>query len=174
MGFKCGIVGLPNVGKSTLFNRLSGASVDVADKLFATVDPTVRKVCLPDDTRIVITDTVGFIRNLPHRLITSFKATLEEARQTSLLLHVADATNPEVINQIAAVNSVLHDIGLEEKDTLLALNKVDMLTSSSQLDIILQKYPNAIPISASTRLGLEQLALAELECQLCLIRSAFF
>ena len=93
-------------------------------------------------------------------ITSSFKATLEEAQQTSLLLHVADATNPEAINQIAAVSSVLQDIGLEEKDTLLALNKVDMLESPSQLDAILQKYPNAIPISASTRFGLEQLALA--------------
>ncbi|MFP6672841.1 MAG: GTPase HflX [Pirellulaceae bacterium] len=154
------LVGYTNAGKSTLMNVLTGSDVLTADKLFATLDTRTRRWQLPHWGPILLSDTVGFIRNLPHRLITSFKATLEEARQTSLLLHVADATNPEVINQIAAVSSVLQDIGLEEKDTLLALNKVDMLESPSQLDAILQKYPNAIPISASTRLGLEQLALA--------------
>ncbi len=154
------LVGYTNAGKSTLLNTLTGADVLAEDKLFATLDTRTRRWQLPHWGPILLSDTVGFIRNLPHRLITSFKATLEEARQTSLLLHVADATNPEVIHQIGAVNAVLQDIGLEEKDTLLALNKVDMLESPSQVDFILQKYPNAIPISASTKLGLEQLALA--------------
>lgn len=154
------LVGYTNAGKSTLLNTLTGADVLAEDKLFATLDTRTRRWQLPHWGPILLSDTVGFIRNLPHRLITSFKATLEEARQTSLLLHVADATNPEVIHQIGAVNAVLQEIGLEEKDTLLALNKVDMLESPSQVDFILQKYPNAIPISASTKLGLEQLALA--------------
>jgi len=154
------LVGYTNAGKSTLLNALTGADVLAEDKLFATLDTRTRRWQLPHWGPILLSDTVGFIRNLPHRLITSFKATLEEARQTSLLLHVADATNPEVIHQIAAVNAVLQDIGLEEKDALLALNKVDMLETPSQLEFILQKYPNAIPISASKQVGLEQLALA--------------
>ena len=95
-----------------------------------------------------MSDTVGFIRDLPHGLIASFKATLEEARQADLLLHVADAANPAVLDQISAVYEVLQELGIEEKDTLLVLNKIDRLADRGQLEPVLQRYPNAVPISA--------------------------
>ena len=154
------LVGYTNAGKSTLMNALTGSDVLVEDKLFATLDTRTRRWQLPHWGPVLLSDTVGFIRNLPHRLITSFKATLEEARQTSLLLHVADAASDEALNQIAAVSSVLQEIGIDEKDTLLVLNKIDTVTSPTQLETILNVYPNAIPISARTAAGLEQLALA--------------
>ena len=154
------LVGYTNAGKSTLMNALTGAGVLAEDKLFATLDTRTRRWQLPRWGPVLLSDTVGFIRNLPHRLVTSFKATLEEARQTNLLLHIADAANPEVLQQIRAVNAVLQELGIEEKDSLLVLNKVDMLASPAPLDGILNLYPNAIPVSANTQIGLEQLALA--------------
>jgi GTP-binding protein HflX len=106
---------------------------------------------------VLLSDTVGFIRDLPHSLIASFKATLEEARQADLLLHVADAANPAVLDQISAVYGVLQELGIEEKDTLLVLNQIDRLDDHRQIGPVLKRYPNAIPISARTREGLDRL-----------------
>ena len=109
---------------------------------------------------MLLSDTVGFIRDLPHHLIASFKATLEEARQAKLLLHVADASNPAVYEQIAAAYKVLEEIGIRQKDTLLVINKIDALPDRRRLDGLLGRYPSAIPISARTGVGLQQLAAA--------------
>jgi GTP-binding protein HflX len=152
------LVGYTNAGKSTLMNALTRADVLVEDKLFATLDTRTRRWQLPNWGPVLLSDTVGFIRDLPHRLSASFKATLEESRQADLLLHVADASNPAVCNQIGSVYAVLRDIGIEEKDTLLVLNKTDRLASPASLGAILNRYPNAIPVSARRGLGFDQLA----------------
>lgn len=150
------LVGYTNAGKSTLMNALTEAEVLAEDKLFATLDTRTRKWSLPSWGPVLLSDTVGFIRDLPHRLIASFKATLEEARQADLLLHVADASNPAVYQQISAVYDVLEEIGIEEKDTLLVLNKVDN-ASSTQLDAVLNRYPTAVKVSAKTGEGFDEL-----------------
>jgi GTP-binding protein HflX len=154
------LVGYTNAGKSTLMNALTGADVLAEDKLFATLDTRTRRWQLPGWGPVLLSDTVGFIRDLPHHLIASFKATLEEAHQADLLLHVADASNPAAFEQIASVFRVLEELEIEEKDTLLVLNKVDATASRHQIDRLLARYPNAVPISARTGQGLAQLAAA--------------
>jgi GTPase len=154
------LVGYTNAGKSTLMNALTGAGVKAMDQLFATLDTRTRRWQLPHWGPVLLSDTVGFIRSLPHRLIASFKATLEEARQADLLLHVADASNPTAEHQIRAVFDVLSEIGIEEKDTLLILNKVDAPGASEIAESLATRYPNAIRISARQRIGLEPLAYA--------------
>jgi len=151
------LVGYTNAGKSTLINRLTDSDVYVKDQLFATLDTRTRRWSLPGWGPVLISDTVGFIKNLPHHLVASFRATLEEANQADLLLHVADASSAEVHEQIAAVCEVLTDLGIREKDTLLVLNKTDALESSEALTVLLEKYPNAVPISAQSGTGLELL-----------------
>ena len=142
----------------TLMNVLTKAEVLAADKLFATLDTRTRRWQLPSWGPVLLSDTVGFIRDLPHRLITSFKATLEEARTADLLLHVADASSPQVFEQISAVYNVLEELEIDQKDTLLVLNKIDRVTSAAQLQSLLNRYPQAIPISAQTGEGLDRLA----------------
>lgn len=154
------LVGYTNAGKSTLMNTLTGADVFVQDALFATLDTRTRRWQLPGWGPVLLSDTVGFIRDLPHHLIESFKATLEEARQADLLLHVADAANPAVYDQIAAAYSVLEEIGIQRKDTLLVLNKIDALPDRLRLDGLMNRYPHAVPISAQTGFGLANLAAA--------------
>ena len=130
------LVGYTNAGKSTLMNRLTGADVLVQDKLFATLDTRTRRWQLPGWGPVLLSDTVGFIQNLPHTLIASFKATLEESRQANLLLHVADASSAEVLEQVRAVYGVLEEIGIEEKNTLLLLNTIDRVEHRERLDAI--------------------------------------
>ncbi len=154
------LVGYTNAGKSTLMNALTDANVLAEDKLFATLDTRTRRWQLPNWGPVLLSDTVGFIKNLPHRLIASFKATLEEAHQADLLLHIADGSNAAVYQQIRSVYEVLEEIGIEEKDTLLVINKVDQIQDTHQLDLILNRYPNAVAISAVTREGFESLAMA--------------
>lgn len=154
------LVGYTNAGKSTLLNKLTGAQELAADKLFATLDTRTRRWQLPDWGPVLLSDTVGFIRDLPHRLIASFKATLEEARQADLLLHVADASNPAALQQIAAVYKVLEELDIREKDTILVLNQVDRITEPGVLDTLLRNYSNAIAVSAKSGQGLTQLATA--------------
>lgn len=151
------LVGYTNAGKSTLMNALTGAEVLAVDKLFATLDTRTRRWHLPNWGPVLLSDTVGFIRDLPHGLIASFKATLEEARRADLLLHVADASNPAVMEQIAAVYEVLEEIGIEAKDTVLVLNKIDSLDAPDRVGALLARYPNAIAISARTGQGLDKL-----------------
>jgi GTP-binding protein HflX len=154
------LVGYTNAGKSTLLNTLTGADVFVQDALFATLDTRTRRWQLPGWGPVLLSDTVGFIRDLPHHLIESFKATLEEARQADLLLHVADAASPAVYDQITAAYDVLEEIGIERKDSLLVVNKVDALPDRIRLDGLLSRYPGAVAISARTGFGLTSLAAA--------------
>ncbi len=154
------LVGYTNAGKSTLLNVLTGANVKTEDALFATLDTRTRRWQLPGWGPVLLSDTVGFIRDLPHHLIASFKATLEEARQADLLLHVADASNPAVLTQISEAYKVLEQIGIEAKDTLLAVNKIDALPDRAVVESLLNRYPNAVPVSAKTGLGLQELAVA--------------
>jgi len=154
------LVGYTNAGKSTLLNTLTGADVFVQDALFATLDTRTRRWQLPGWGPVLLSDTVGFIRDLPHHLIESFKATLEEARQAHLLLHVADASNPAVYEQISAAYTVLEEIGIQQKDTLLVINKIDALPDRIRLDGLLNRYPNAVPISAKSGFGITNLAAA--------------
>lgn len=152
------LVGYTNAGKSTLLNALTEADVLAEDKLFATLDTRTRRWHLPNWGPVLLSDTVGFIRDLPHRLIASFKATLEEARQADLLLHIADASNIAALDQISSVYDVLKEIGIEAKDTLLVLNKIDQVPSQEALTGLLNRYPNAVAISAKKGLGFDKLA----------------
>ncbi|HEY4760554.1 MAG TPA: GTPase HflX [Thermoguttaceae bacterium] len=152
------LVGYTNAGKSTLLNALTGSDAFTEDSLFATLDTRTRRWNLPGWGPVLLSDTVGFIRDLPHHLIESFKATLEEARQAHLLLHVADGGNPAVYEQISGTYKVLEEIGLQRKDTLLVINKVDRLPDRARLDGLLSRYPSAIAISARTGYGLTHLA----------------
>lgn len=152
------LVGYTNAGKSTLMNALTEATVLAEDKLFATLDTRTRRWHLPGWGPVLLSDTVGFIRNLPHSLIASFKATLEEARQADLLIHVADASNLAALDQITSVYDVLAELGIEEKDILLVLNKVDGITDPVQLEVLRNRYPNAVEISAKTGTGLSRFA----------------
>ncbi len=151
------LVGYTNAGKSTLMNGLTKADVLAEDMLFATLDTRTRRWHLPKWGPVLLSDTVGFIRDLPHSLIASFKATLEETRQADLLLHVADASNPNVMDQIHSVYDVLKEIGIEEKDTLLVLNKVDQVEKPSKLTALQDRYKNAICVSAKAGTGFERL-----------------
>jgi GTPase len=150
------LVGYTNAGKSTLMNALTDANVLAEDKLFATLDTRTRRWQLPKWGPVLLSDTVGFIRDLPHSLIASFKATLEETRQANLLLHVADASNPHVIDQILSVYQVLQELGIEEKDSLLVLNKIDQ-ADEVRLESLRQRYPNAVLVSAYTKAGFSEL-----------------
>jgi GTP-binding protein HflX len=162
------IVGYTNAGKSTLLNRLTGASVLAEDKLFATLDPTTRRLRLPTNQNVLMTDTVGFIKKLPHGLVEAFKATLEEVVQADLLVHVVDISHPLAQEQIDAVNTVLLEIGAAEKPVLMVFNKIDQLPGNLPAALH-DKFPNAVCISAKTGKGIEPL-LAELGTQLRPIR----
>lgn len=157
---KVSLVGYTNAGKSTLMNALTEADVLAEDKLFATLDTRTRRWYLPSWGPVLLSDTVGFIRRLPHHLVASFRATLEETRQADLLLHVADASNPEVIHQIQAVYDVLRDLEIDEKDTLLVLNKADQIESGETLSRLQERYPHAVTVSSKMRTGLDDLANA--------------
>lgn len=159
------IVGYTNAGKSTLLNQLTGADVLAKDILFATLDPTTRRLRLPTNQNILLTDTVGFIRKLPHGLVEAFKATLEEVVQADLLLHVVDSSHPQADEQIAAVNSVLHEIGAGDKPTLMVFNKVDQVNGNGALTRLHELYPNSVAISATTGAGVPEL-LAEIGSQI--------
>jgi len=164
------IVGYTNAGKSTLLNKLTGAEVLVEDKLFATLDPTTRRLRLPTNQNVLLTDTVGFIRKLPHGLVEAFKATLEEVVQADLLLHVVDASHPEAEEQVKAVDAVLKEIGADGKPTVMVFNKIDQLTGRQDiLTRSLERHPHGVAISAATGEGIQSL-LAELGSQLRPIR----
>jgi GTP-binding protein HflX len=160
------IVGYTNAGKSTLLNRLTGANVVAVDKLFATLDPTTRRLRLPTNQNVLLTDTVGFIRKLPHGLVEAFKATLEEVVQADLLMHVVDISHPQADEQIKSVDAVLKEIGAEGKPMLMVFNKTDQLNGNREvLNRFLDKYPHGAAISAENGDGVPAL-LAELGVQL--------
>ena len=153
------LVGYTNAGKSTLLNALTRAGVLAEDKLFATLDTRTRRWKLPSWGPVLLSDTVGFIRDLPHHLIASFKATLEETQQADLLLHVADASSPFVEYQIKAVHSVLEELCVDVKDTILVLNKLDAVADRITRNRLCERYPYAVGVSAQTGEGLEKLAV---------------
>jgi GTPase len=160
------IVGYTNAGKSTLLNKLTGADVLAENKLFATLDPTTRRLRLPTNQNVLLTDTVGFIRKLPHGLVEAFKATLEEVVQADLLLHVVDVSHPQANEQVQAVDAVLKEIGAEGKPTLMVFNKTDLLNGSREvLNRFLERYPHGVAISAGSGDGIATL-LAELGSQI--------
>ena len=158
---KVSLVGYTNAGKSTLFNRLTGETVLAEDKLFATLDSTTRKLDLPQKQQILLSDTVGFIKKLPHQLVAAFKATLEEVLEADLLLHVVDVSHPEAEAQIAAVNVVLEELEATDIPMLMVFNKIDNLkTDSEELHILQCQYPDALPISAQRGDGVPALVEA--------------
>jgi GTP-binding protein HflX len=157
------LVGYTNAGKSTLMNKLTGSDVLAKDQLFSTLDTRTRQWHLADWGKVLLSDTVGFIRDLPHHLVASFKATLEEARQARLLLHVVDASNPHAEEQIAAVAAVLKELDCAEKPTLLVLNKVDQVADLSLLHVLEKHHPRAVQVSAATGQGLDTLRDAVIE-----------
>lgn len=157
------LVGYTNAGKSTLLNQLTEANVLAEDKLFATLDPTIRSMQLPDGRSIYLVDTVGFIRKLPHHLIEAFKSTLEEAVYADVLLHVADASNPEVDQHIEVVERILQEIGAANKPTVVAFNKADLCTAEQMLPRTVSGADSVVELSGKTGKGLTALidALAQ-------------
>jgi GTP-binding protein HflX len=145
--FTASLIGFTNVGKSTLLNLLTGSGVLVADQYFATLDPTARKLMLPSGRETLLTDTVGFIRDLPPELLTAFMATLEELAESDILLHLADASHPRVLRQISSVDSILREIGIAEVPTQLVFNKCDAAQPAA-LEELKLLYPDALFISS--------------------------
>jgi GTPase len=161
--FKICLVGYTNAGKSTLMNALTDAGVLVEDRLFATLDTRTRKWQLAGGPEVLLSDTVGFVRKLPHQLVASFKATLEEAVNADLLLHVVDVASEDAQEQINSVNIVLNEIGCGEKSAIVLLNKSDAVGKAGQLETLGTVLPDALCISAKTGMGLVKLHDAVLE-----------
>lgn len=151
------IVGYTNAGKSSLLRRLTGADVLVEDKLFATLDTTTRKIALPNKQPLLLTDTVGFVRKLPHRLIEAFNATLEESVLADFLIHLLDASQPEVMKFYETTKKVLADLGADEKRILVVFNKIDKLTDPTVVPSLRHKFPGALFISVKTGEGVDAL-----------------
>jgi len=158
-----GLVGYTNAGKSSLLNALTGARAHVEDRLFATLDTRTRAWRLPHGLTALLSDTVGFIRDLPHHLVASFKATLEEAIHADLLLHVADVSTEHLETDLEAVAVVLEEIGCIDKPQLLVLNKADLVEDPVRMDLALRAHPEAVAASAVTGRGLDDLARAVAE-----------
>ena len=150
------IAGYTNAGKSTLLNELTGARALVADQLFATLDPTTRKLELPGGRRATLTDTVGFVSKLPHDLVEAFRSTLEEVTDADVILHVADAASPDLDEQIEAVRRVLGEIGAGDIPEVLALNKIDQVAGSARARLA-RRFPGSVAVSALTGEGAEGL-----------------
>ena len=156
------MVGYTNAGKSTLLNRLTGAGVDAEDKLFATLDPTTRQLVLPNNQKMLLTDTVGFIRKLPHTVIESFKATLEEVAEADLLIHIVDLSHPNFAEQMQAVETVLREIEAHGKQTVTVFNKRDAVENTDLIAAQLRRTRGSVAISAQTGEGMDQF-IQELE-----------
>lgn len=151
------LVGYTNAGKSTLLNALAGSQVEVRNKLFVTLDPTIRKVKLPDGPDLLMADTVGFIRNLPHQLVAAFRATFEEVVEADLLVHVVDASHPQMREQQEAVGRVLAEIGAAEKPTITVFNKCDQVANLESLRSYADRHHPSATISAQDGQGLDEL-----------------
>ncbi|HUV05468.1 MAG TPA: GTPase HflX [Armatimonadota bacterium] len=154
------LVGYTSAGKSTLLNTLSGSHVMVDRKLFATLDPTTRRVVLPDGWAVLVTDTVGFIRDLPHDLVAAFRATLEEVTEADFLIHVVDGSHAQMAAQMAAVGHVLAELDAADKPTMTVFNKSDLVADQYVLRSIVAERPNSVYISALKRQGISQLMAA--------------
>ncbi|MEP6989951.1 MAG: GTPase HflX [bacterium] len=159
--FKASIVGYTNAGKSSILRGMTGAQdIHVEDRLFATLDPLTREVDLGENAQVLLTDTVGFIRKLPHHLVASFRATLEETRDADLLLHVVDASHPLWEEQRLVVDDVLHDLGITDQPVLLVFNKMDLLSEEAALALqerVTALVPNAVFVSTEAEHGLDPL-----------------
>jgi GTP-binding protein HflX len=152
------LVGYTNAGKSTLLNALSGAGVFVEDKLFATLDPTTRDVAFPNGTRALVSDTVGFIRNLPTQLVAAFRATLEEVQSAEVLVHVVDAGDPSWVEQVETVERVLADLlGVHDVPVIMAFNKMDTVEDPALVEALSARYPHVVFMSASRGEGIAEL-----------------
>jgi GTP-binding protein HflX len=157
------IVGYTNAGKSTLLNALTGASVHAEQRVFATLDPTTRRLGLPTGRELLLTDTVGFIQKLPTDLVAAFRATLEEVTEADLIVQVLDVSSPAVLEQAATVEQILTDLGAKDKPRVVALNKVDLLGPAARrraIGAVSTKYPGAVAISATNRTGFGELLTA--------------
>ncbi len=154
------LVGYTNAGKTTLMNRLTGAQLHTADQLFVTLDPAARLVNGTGHTPFILTDTVGFIRKLPHELVAAFRATLEELSDADALLHVVDASQIALDDQMAAVESLLEELGVADRPTILVLNKMDRVESEKSLETLMASRPRAAAVSAATGQGMESLRAA--------------
>jgi len=150
------LVGYTNAGKTTLLNHLTGAGHTAADRLFVTLDPAARVVSRPSRAPFILTDTVGFIRKLPHQLVAAFKATLEELEEADVLLHVVDASHPGLDEQMEAVESLLGELELGDRPTIVALNKVDRLAADAALDALVDRF-DGVAVSARTGEGMDAL-----------------
>ncbi len=151
------IVGYTNSGKTTLLNTLTSSHVFVEDKLFSTLDPTIRRLILPNKEKVLVVDTVGFIHKLPHQLVAAFRATLEEVTSSDLLLHTVDASHPEFQKQIVAVENVLQELDALGKPTITIFNKMDLVKNKPLLPRLERKYKGSLSISAKKGWGLERL-----------------
>jgi GTP-binding protein HflX len=151
------IVGYTNAGKSSLLHRLTGADVLIEDKLFATLDTTTRKIALPNKMPLLLTDTVGFVRKLPHQLIEAFNATLEEAAFSDFLIHVLDASQPNVMEFYNTTMRVLAGLGADTRQTLVVFNKIDKVECSSTLAGLRSHFPDAVAVSVLTGEGMGEL-----------------
>lgn len=151
------IIGYTNAGKSTLLNAMTDANVFVEDKLFATLDTTTRKFMLPNNQEILLIDTVGFIRKLPHLLVAAFKSTLEEALQADILLHLIDASHPMAEEQAATTYEVLQELNAENKPIITVLNKIDLCENKQMITRLRILYPKSVPISALYKTGFDEL-----------------
>jgi GTP-binding protein HflX len=158
--FKICLVGYTNAGKSTVLNTLTNADVLVEDRLFATLDTCTRRWTLEGGAEVLLSDTVGFVKNLPHQLVASFKATLEEAINADLLLHIIDISNTDTTGHIESVEKVLSEIGCGEAPILKVFNKVDIVRQVGELEMLQTLFPDAVSISAKTGFGLEKLRMA--------------
>jgi GTP-binding protein HflX len=158
------LVGYTNAGKSTLLNLLTASEAYTADQLFATLDPTTRQFTLPNKQKVLLTDTVGFLQDLPHHLIESFKSTLEEVTQADVLFHVVDLSHPRFREQMRAVDAVLEELQASGKQTILIFNKVDAVANPALVQNVLEHYPGSVAISAKNKIGIDQL-LAEIQHQ---------
>jgi GTP-binding protein HflX len=154
------LVGYTNAGKTTLMNRLTGAKLHAADQLFVTLDPAARLVEQGVRTPFILTDTVGFIRKLPHELVAAFRATLEELAEADVLLHVVDASQPSLEDHLEAVEGLLEELEVGDRPTILVLNKMDRVESKRMLETLMVSRPRVVAVSAATGRGIESLLAA--------------
>ncbi|MCE1190482.1 MAG: GTPase HflX [Ignavibacteria bacterium] len=154
---KVTLVGYTNAGKSTLFNLLTGAEVLAEDKLFATLDSTTRNFALQKSINVLLSDTVGFIRKLPHHLVASFKSTLSEVREADVILHIIDVSHPFHEDHMAVVRQTLEELGCKDKRQILVFNKIDLISDSEQIQFLINKYPGSAIVSAERGINITRL-----------------
>ena len=158
--FRVALVGYTNAGKSTIMNVLTGADVYIQDQLFATLDTTIRLAKVDDDHEFLLSDTVGFIRKLPHHLVASFRSTLQEVLESDLILIVLDASSQQIIDHHETIKSVLSDLGADDTDKLIILNKIDSIDEEGRVGYLKRNFPDGILLSAKEQLRIDVLLKA--------------